>query len=365
MLPALRRPIRASGTFPLPHDGSAHAPQRRRPDAVLLWALLGVASAAVAGEAEFGPAGAAFVLRAQGRCLEVNEPQLRVDGARVHLQRCDGEPHQTWRRERGRIVNVANGRCLDLHGPDAGFNGGRVQTVACSNAPNQQWELEQGRLLVRVDGRCLLAGRAHGAGEGDRRGAWSSAMTWDCGAQGASWQALPPPAPIAPPPPVVAPPRVRDLEAGPLFNQGEAERKCPAVCAPARWSGRWVTTVPGRMSVCGCVDEAPPAPAVLPGGPMAEGRFGELVRLLESEAFPANALHTLEMVARDHRFDTDQVRRLFGPFPFGRDRLRVLEIALPRLVDRPDAYRLIDAFDFDSEKAEARRLVDRASGAGR
>lgn len=341
---------------------------------VVLAVLVVVPTGAGASETGFGAAGVPFVLRVQGRCLEVNEPQLQVDGARVHLQRCDGERHQTWRRERGRLVNLANGRCLDLHGPDAGFDGGRVQTVTCSSAPNQQWQLDRGRLVVGADGRCLRPVGGPGAGEGDRRGAWSSVMTWDCSVQAATWQALPlPPVVVATPaPPPVQ--RVRDVEAGPLFNQGEAERKCPAVCSPARWSGRWMTTVPGRMSVCGCVEESAVASGGPPGGrhadnappgPMSDGRFADLVRMLEGEAFPSTALGTLELVARDHRFDTDQVRRLFGVFSFGRDRLRVLEITLPRLVDRPDAYRLVEGFDFDSEKAEAHRLLERFSTGGR
>ncbi|NEO16252.1 MULTISPECIES: mannan-binding lectin [Moorena] len=45
-----------------------------------------------------------------------------------------------------------------------------------------------------------------------------------------------------------------DLEAGPIWNQGDAEAKCPAVCEKSgtKWNGNWVTTVPGEMSVCGC-----------------------------------------------------------------------------------------------------------------
>lgn len=46
-----------------------------------------------------------------------------------------------------------------------------------------------------------------------------------------------------------------DLEAGPIWNQGDAEGKCPSTCGDAgyTWNGQWVTTVQGAMSVCGCV----------------------------------------------------------------------------------------------------------------
>src|SRR4051812_30425235 len=45
-----------------------------------------------------------------------------------------------------------------------------------------------------------------------------------------------------------------DVNAGPIWNQGDANSKCPNICRPPeRWSGQWRTTVPGRMSVCSCL----------------------------------------------------------------------------------------------------------------
>jgi mannan-binding protein len=43
--------------------------------------------------------------------------------------------------------------------------------------------------------------------------------------------------------------------AGPLFNQIDAQNKCPGVCKSSGagvWDGNWKTTEPGRMSVCMC-----------------------------------------------------------------------------------------------------------------
>jgi hypothetical protein len=44
----------------------------------------------------------------------------------------------------------------------------------------------------------------------------------------------------------------RDVEAGPLWNQMDADRKCPRVARDAggTWTGQWHTTIPGQMSVC-------------------------------------------------------------------------------------------------------------------
>lgn len=48
----------------------------------------------------------------------------------------------------------------------------------------------------------------------------------------------------------------REFEAGPIWNQPDAQNKCPRVCkAPWTWNGHWWTTVPNKMSVCSCVQK--------------------------------------------------------------------------------------------------------------
>jgi hypothetical protein len=59
-----------------------------------------------------------------------------------------------------------------------------------------------------------------------------------------------------------------DMEAGPIFNQGEAGAKCAAACK-LTWNGQWRTTVPSRMSVCGGTNAAPPKQTTdVPVGPI-------------------------------------------------------------------------------------------------
>lgn len=58
---------------------------------------------------------------------------------------------------------------------------------------------------------------------------------------------------IAAPPSVAwAQTRTIAVEAGPIWNQADAETKCPQVAKSngGVWNGQWRTTVPGRMSVC-------------------------------------------------------------------------------------------------------------------
>jgi Mannan-binding protein len=43
-----------------------------------------------------------------------------------------------------------------------------------------------------------------------------------------------------------------NVEAGPIWNQADAQNRCPQVAQTngGVWAGQWHTTVPGRMSVC-------------------------------------------------------------------------------------------------------------------
>src|SRR5262245_5192536 len=49
-----------------------------------------------------------------------------------------------------------------------------------------------------------------------------------------------------------APLRADWIQAGPIWNDYDANRKCPVVCGSGRWDGNWKTIQTGRMSVCSC-----------------------------------------------------------------------------------------------------------------
>ena len=48
--------------------------------------------------------------------------------------------------------------------------------------------------------------------------------------------------------------RIRDISAGPIWNNYDAQQKCPNVCGndDARWTGQWNTVVWGQNSICEC-----------------------------------------------------------------------------------------------------------------
>jgi len=314
----------------------------------LLGALLLPAAQAQRLPGEAAPPPAAVMVHAAGRCLEVTDKQVQVDGARVQLGACDGQPNQVWRPERGALVNQANGRCLDVHGPDVGYDGARLQTSRCHFGPNQQWRPEQGQLISAADGRCL---EAFGA---ERERGIAHVQTWACqGSERQRWalSSLPGPA---------AAPAGRDVEAGPLWNDADAARKCPTVCAGTAWSGQWRTTVPGRMSVCGCLPlPRPGLPAEAANRLMSDASFDDLLAAMANEPFSQAKLRVLEQAARDNRFTVPQLRRVLQALSFPADRVRATEIIAPRLVDLRDAHLIYGALEFESEREQVRAILDK------
>jgi predicted amidohydrolase len=53
-------------------------------------------------------------------------------------------------------------------------------------------------------------------------------------------------------------PKSFDAKAGPIWDNADAGGKCPSTsnAYASAWNGQWTTTVPGQMSVCGCVPGA-------------------------------------------------------------------------------------------------------------
>jgi hypothetical protein len=82
------------------------------------------------------------IVNASGKCLDVHAPDMRNPGARVQVWSCNGESQQQWRLEDRRIVNAGGGLCLDVHAPDMHTDGGKVQAWGCTDAPPQHWKLK-------------------------------------------------------------------------------------------------------------------------------------------------------------------------------------------------------------------------------
>ena len=105
--------------------------------------------------------------------------------------------------------------------------------------------------------------------------------------------------------------------------------------------------------------DAPPDGTTHPGAtpPMGREEFDHALAELQSHGFASERMEVLSRLSRLGWFAVDQARRLLEAFPFGKDRLEALELLAPRLVDPENHFRLYEAFTFESDKKQARRIL--------
>lgn len=107
----------------------------------------------------------------------------------------------------------------------------------------------------------------------------------------------------------------------------------------------------------------PPAPARPAPPPVAAVQAissTELMRVVEEirkESFSDAKLRIVSSVASSSYFTVSQVQSIMGCFTFDKDKLQVVEILAPRILDRENVYKIYGSFDFESSKREAEKYL--------
>lgn len=91
--------------------------------------------------------------------------------------------------------------------------------------------------------------------------------------------------------------------------------------------------------------------------PMARDDFEAALASVESHGFAGERLDVVAELAQRNWFVVEQARRVIESFSFGKDRLQALELLAPRIVDPQNNFRLYEAFTFESDKTQARRIL--------
>jgi len=103
----------------------------------------------------------------------------------------------------------------------------------------------------------------------------------------------------------------------------------------------------------------PPAPPPPPVQALRPDQFDALARAMRQEAFAEGKLRVFDtaLAASDAFLTVEQVGRLMGQFSFTQEKLALVRRARPRLLDPAEGYRLYEAFTFDDDKEELRRIL--------
>jgi hypothetical protein len=201
------------------------------------------------------------------KCLDVNGSNTD-NGAKITLWDCHGGPNQKWKLTRSGELRGLGDKCLDVNGSNTA-NGTPVILYSCTGNPNQKWRFPANKpktnttpankvvnfsivnatnypanLYFLRDGERLYKA-FNGKGSHTQRSAIGN--NWRVRVKGV----------------IIGTYTVRNpnqtltisaetANAGPIFNQAEADQKCPQVARDRGmvWVGGWWTTVPNKMSVC-------------------------------------------------------------------------------------------------------------------
>jgi hypothetical protein len=92
--------------------------------------------------------------------------------------------------------------------------------------------------------------------------------------------------------------------------------------------------------------------------PMADIDFGRLLATLDAEAFAPRRLATLRDAARRNPLTVHQATQVVERFAFPAERVEVVRIVAPQLVDPEQGFALVAGFRFDEDRAEVRKILE-------
>jgi len=90
---------------------------------------------------------------------------------------------------------------------------------------------------------------------------------------------------------------------------------------------------------------------------MSNDDFRDLMHAVKKEAFETNQLNILEVAAAYGYFSVEQLINLTEQFAFSSGKLGAVKLVYPKVADKYNSYKLIDAFTFLSDKEEVRRII--------
>lgn len=96
---------------------------------------------------------------------------------------------------------------------------------------------------------------------------------------------------------------------------------------------------------------------LLPSYSLNEQAFSFLLGKVRSASFDDDKYTLLEVASLGCFYTCDQCARMMELFSFSDDKLHVLKIMAPRIVDAQNAYVIYKTFTFDSDKEKAAEIM--------
>ncbi len=99
----------------------------------------------------------------------------------------------------------------------------------------------------------------------------------------------------------------------------------------------------------------PPAPVYQP---IADRELQRIMHAMSREPFGDDKMNVLEGAVGNNYFTVNQVLQVLPQFQFSKDRLDAVRVMWSRVLDRQNSFQLYNAFQFSSDKAELKRIIN-------
>lgn len=91
---------------------------------------------------------------------------------------------------------------------------------------------------------------------------------------------------------------------------------------------------------------------------MPESEFEELCNNIKSEGFESDKIYVIQLAVKYNRFTVAQLIKLIDLMSFSNDKIEVVKIVYPNVVDKYNSHLIINAFAHSSDKERVKKIIN-------
>lgn len=91
---------------------------------------------------------------------------------------------------------------------------------------------------------------------------------------------------------------------------------------------------------------------------MSDKDFSELCENIKSESFESDKIYVIQLAAKYNRFTVAQLITLIDLMSFSNDKIEVVKIVYPNVIDKYNSHLIINAFTHSSDKERVKKIIN-------
>ncbi len=91
---------------------------------------------------------------------------------------------------------------------------------------------------------------------------------------------------------------------------------------------------------------------------MSDREFSDLCESIKSESFESDKIYVIQLAAKYNRFTVAQLVTLIDLMSFSNDKIEVVKIVYPNVIDKYNSHLIINAFTHSSDKERVKKIIN-------